>query len=131
MFASKIARAQAKAAATPALLQRGIDDQAMLRPRARRANDGQNKSGTDQSEAHTADFTPYAAAPVPSWNFGKTPLLASLAPRNFTPPGGRVLQRVCACNHTMAGGECDECREKRDYSIFTGFWYGSRGAFIV
>src|SRR4029453_13218353 len=84
-----------------------------------------------QSEAHTADFTPYAAAPVPSWNFGKTPLLASLAPRNFTPPGGRVLQRVCACNHTMAGGECDECREKRDYSIFTGFWYGSRGAFIV
>lgn len=29
-------------------------------------------------------------------------------------PGGGLLQRKCACgNHTIAGGECAECRQKR------------------
>jgi hypothetical protein len=30
------------------------------------------------------------------------------------PPGGRILQRKCACgNHAMAGGECAECKGKK------------------
>src|SRR5215813_12743581 len=34
---------------------------------------------------------------------------------SFAPAGNALLQRKCACgNHTMAGGECEECsKEKR------------------
>jgi hypothetical protein len=33
----------------------------------------------------------------------------------FTPIAGRVLQRQCACGkHTIAGGECEVCRQKRE-----------------
>ncbi len=32
----------------------------------------------------------------------------------FTPITGRVLQRTCACGqHTLAGGECAQCQQKR------------------
>ncbi len=33
----------------------------------------------------------------------------------FTPISTRLLQRKCACGqHTIAGGECEECRQKRE-----------------
>ena len=34
-------------------------------------------------------------------------------------------------SHTPGGGVRGYPASNRDYSIFTGFWYGSRGAFIV
>src|SRR5262245_18967402 len=34
------------------------------------------------------------------------------------PPGSRLLQRQCACGqHTIAGEECDTCRQQRENSF--------------
>jgi hypothetical protein len=42
----------------------------------------------------------------------------SITPSMFTPTSGSVLQRKCACGqHTIAGGECAECRQKREGAI--------------
>src|SRR6266566_664078 len=39
----------------------------------------------------------------------------SITSSMFTPTSGSVLQRKCACGqHTIAGGECAECRQKRE-----------------
>jgi hypothetical protein len=38
------------------------------------------------------------------------------------PPTG-----IASTSRSMSGYQ----RLKRDYSVFTGFWYGSRGAFVV
>src|SRR5262245_44078336 len=36
----------------------------------------------------------------------------------FTPAPSGVLQRTCACgNHTIAGGECEACRNKREGTL--------------
>src|SRR5512143_4218383 len=36
----------------------------------------------------------------------------------ITPIKGRVLQRTCACGqHTSAGGECEECKQKREGTL--------------
>jgi hypothetical protein len=38
----------------------------------------------------------------------------TLSPLPFTPAPSGLLQRKCACgNHTMAGGECEECEKKQ------------------
>src|SRR5260370_19366294 len=37
---------------------------------------------------------------------------------SFTPMQVSILQRKCACGqHTLAGGECEECRQKREGMI--------------
>ena len=40
---------------------------------------------------------------------------ASISKPSFTPILSGLLQRTCACGqHTVAGGECEECRQKRE-----------------
>ncbi len=37
---------------------------------------------------------------------------------SFTPIQGSSLQRKCACGqHTFSGGECEECRQKREGTL--------------
>jgi len=45
--------------------------------------------------------------------FEKANQLANIHPPAFTPATGGILQRKCKCgNHTMEGGECNECEKK-------------------